>query len=101
MIEASKAIDITIETKLEEKNINLCDIDSHLEYLVKNAAENGKAELVVTQDQMKNCEGLFYCAHDSLLRSVLRKRYEAVGYDVRFNRDDRHKLSDLTLSWRC
>ncbi|AGI12160.1 hypothetical protein BCPG3_147 [Bacillus phage BCPG3] len=99
MIRAEAAKEITIESRLDEKNINLCDVDSHLEYLIKNAAENGKNELKLTQDQMKNCEGLFHCCHDRILRNVLRERYESIGYQVRFNRDNRYKLSDLTLNW--
>ncbi|AMW63412.1 pyrophosphorohydrolase [Bacillus phage NotTheCreek] len=99
MIKANTAKEITLKSRLGEKNINLTDVDDHLDFLIQERAKKGKTDLIVTDDQMKNCEDLYYASHDNVIRTELRRRYEAMGYDVRFNRDETMKLKDLTLNW--
>jgi len=84
---------------MEEKGVNLTDIDSHLEFLITEAANKGSVQLVIKNEDMKKCGGLYAASRDGLIRSAMRARYEDLGFIVRFNRDDKMKISDLTLSW--
>ncbi|ADH03263.1 gp117 [Bacillus phage W.Ph.] len=99
MINAKSAKEISVDSRLEDKGINLTDIDSHIGFLITEAANEGEVKVTIDNEEMKKCEGLYTASRDSLIRNAIRERYENLGYVVRFNRDDRMKLTDLTLSW--